>query len=372
MPIFSRNSLGSNVKITANENYSYTDMGRILSECVQNDMTLFNAVLLNDFRENSAIREGTMVSSELTSFREFSAKEAWDGLKKKLKKLWEKIKGVFNQVYAKMTVWFVRYGKAFVAANRKILANKTGLDDCKIPVFYRIKIAPNKFSKVLKDKVSEGFKDFKVDYSDDEDKEVDSDTTLELLLGAILGKHESVSASEFAEEYKDLCVEEIKDKTYKEIKNKGADYNKLFADITGKGEAIKDLKKLRTDIEDSIKKAMNIVDKASKEEKETNAYKNATKAISAFERAATMVTKNGISVIRNQVSNARQIVGKLVAYNPTKESAVLEMAAWCEGADDFAEVDDIPAEEINADDVQSDPDVEVNINVDDDGNECTK
>ena len=102
MPIYARNSLGSDVKITANENYSYADMGRILSECVQNDQTLFNAVLLNDFKENAAIREGTMVSSELQSFREFSVKEAWGGLKKKLQKLWEKIKGVFRQVYAKL------------------------------------------------------------------------------------------------------------------------------------------------------------------------------------------------------------------------------------------------------------------------------
>ena len=368
MPIFSRNSLGSNVKITANENYSYTDMGRILSECVQNDMTLFNAVLLNDFRENSAIREGTMVSSELTSFREFSAKEAWDGLKKKLKKLWEKIKGVFNQVYAKLTVWFVRYGKAFVAANRKILANKTGLDDCKIPVFYKIKNNPYEVSKKLKEEIPKFLQETKEAHRSEE---MDVDSTLERVLGRTLGE-ESVSASEFAKAFKDHCVEEIKDKTYKEIKNIGAGYEKLFADITGKGEAIKALKKLRTDIEDSIKKAMNVVDKASKEEKEQNLYKNLSTSISAFERAATMVTKNGISVIRNQVSNARQIVGKLVAYNPTKESAVLEMAAWCEGADDFAEVDDIPAEEINADDVQSDPDVEVNINVDDDGNECTK
>lgn len=69
MPIYARNSLGSNEKITANENYSYADMGRILSECVQNDQTLFNAVLMNDFKENAAIREGTMVSSELQSFR---------------------------------------------------------------------------------------------------------------------------------------------------------------------------------------------------------------------------------------------------------------------------------------------------------------
>ena len=64
MPIYNRNSV-SNISVVANESYGYADMGRILSECVANDMVLFNTVIRNDFKENTAIREGTMVASEI-------------------------------------------------------------------------------------------------------------------------------------------------------------------------------------------------------------------------------------------------------------------------------------------------------------------
>lgn len=366
MPIFERNSLGSNVKITVNENYSYADMGRILSECVQNDMTLFNAVLLNDFKENTALREGTMVSSELTSFREFSVKEAWGGLKKKLQKLWEKIKGVFRQVYSKLTVWLVRNGKAFVAMHRKTLANKTGLDSCKIPVFVYLKKSPDIPMNSLVSQASafkSGWKSTK--YAD----ETSSESFLnEMLSDAVTS---GTTADNFNEKYKETFYTEVKDTTYAEVK-KTYSYEKLFDKITSKSDSIKKLKELEKKADSAIKSAMKAIDSASKDDKDNKDYKDASNKVSAFERAVTLLTRAGIKAIRDEVSNARQIIGKLVAYSPKAENAVLEEMAWLEGADDFAEVDDIPAEEINADDVQSDPDVEINVTVDDDGNECSK
>ena len=368
MPIYARNSLGSDMKVTANENYSYADMGRILSECVQNDMTLFNAVLLNDFKENTAIREGTMVSSELTAFREFSVKEAWGGLKKKLQKLWEKIKGVFRQVYAKLTVWLVRNGKAFVAMHRKTLANKTGLADCKIPVFVRVKKGPD----IILAKVTTPAQSFANDWKT---RKYADETSVESLLNKFLSDAvgTGTTADNFNEKFKEECIEEVKDTTFGKLP--GTSLDKLFDKITGKSDAIKNLKKMEKNADKAVKTAMKAVDSASKEDKEesnSKSYKDASNTLSAYERALTMVTRAGIQAIRSEVSSARQVIGKLVAYGPSKESAVLEEMAWLEGADDFATVDEIPAEEINADDVQSDPDVEINVTVDDDGNECSK
>ena len=370
MPIFSRNSLGSDVKITANENYSYADMGRILSECVQNDMTLFNAVLMNDFKENAAIREGTMVASELTSFREFSVKEAWGGLKKKLQKLWEKIKGVFRQVYAKLTVWFVRHGKAFVAANRKILANKSGLDSCKIPVYYKRKSGKD-FANISKDIADRAEKAIKGYASGTTETDVESFTNT--LLRTTVNNGET-TASTYAADFKKDVFDEVKDTTWAEVK-KTSKLEDLFATISTGGKQIKDLKKLERETDRHIKDMIKSLDKkanGTEDKAESASYTNASKACSAYERAVTLTTRACIAAVRTEIGNARQIVGKLVAYTPTKESAVLEEMAWLEGADDFAEVDDIPAEEINADDVQSDPDVEINVTVDDDGNECSK
>lgn len=373
MPIFERNSLGSNVKITANENYSYADMGRILSECVQNDMTLFNAVLMNDFKENTALREGTMVSSELTSFREFSVKEAWGGLKKKLQKLWEKIKGVFRTVYSKLTVWFVRNGKAFVAMNRKVLANKTGLNNCKIPVYYDRKQGVD-FSKIATDlcndakKAIEGYKSG----TGETDAESFTNSLLRSAVHSVNGMSDA-TASNFTEKFKENAFNKIEGKTFGELPCK---VEELFGLIENGGKAMKDLRKLEKDTDRAIKEVIKSVDKKSSEkdadEASSASYKNASTACSAYERAVTITCRSCIAATRMEIGNARQVIGKLVAYSPKAENAIYEEMAWLEGADDFATADDIPAEEINADDVQSDPDVEINVTVDDDGNECSK
>ena len=371
MPIFERNSLGSNVKITANENYSYADMGRILSECVQNDMTLFNAVLLNDFKENTAIREGTMVSSELTSFREFSIKEAWGGLKKKLQKLWEKIKGVFRTVYAKLTVWLVRNGKAFVALHRKTLANKTGLGNCKIPKYKKRKAGfkPEEIpGKLTGQATNFANLDFKNSYAVGT-KSVDEE--LKWMLGNT-GVGKDVTPDNYEEAFMKAAFEDVTDAKFSEL---GVKVEELFNNITTKSKSIKDLKTAERNADKAIKSAISSLDKAAKEEQnkeQQDMYKSASMKCSAFERAITITTRCAIKAIRTGVAQDRQVIGKLVAYSPKAENAVLEEMAWLEGADDFAEVDDIPAEEINADDVQSDPDVEINVTVDDDGNECSK
>lgn len=371
MPIYARNSLGSDVKITANENYSYADMGRILSECVQNDQTLFNAVLMNDFKENAAIREGTMVSSELQSFREFSVKEAWGGLKKKLQKLWEKIKGVFRQVYAKLTVWLVRNGKAFVAMHRKTLANKTGLDSCKLPKVMVPKT--DKFDDPVKS-VTRNARTYIAGAKSGDT--FGSDNTTELTNKYLSEGIPGATAENISTKFKEWAFEEKTNTTWGSVKSSFNGIEGLFTTITAKSDAIKKLKKSEKEIDKSIKEVMRAIDEGSKKEgiaeAQSKAYKNASAACSAYERAITLLTRATIQAVKTNVSQARMIVGKLVAYGPTKESALYEEMAWLEGADDFATADDIPAEEINADDVQSDPDVEINIDVDDDGNECSK
>lgn len=363
MPIYSRNSVGSDIHITANENYSYADMGRILVECTQNDMIVFNAAMRNDFKENAAIREGTMVSSELTTFREFSIKEAWGNLKEKLKKLWEKIKGVFRQVYAKLTVWLVRNGKMFVAMHRKTLANKTGLDKVKIPKFYHIKKDPAIAMGAITTQANSFASGWKT-------RKWEEEQTAEKLVNEYLSNAvcDGTTADNLSENFKKTFVEETNDTTYGAIKGT-ADFNQLFDKITSKSDSIKKLKKMEKESDKAIKTAMKAVDSASKEKDKAedkqaqHDYKNASASLSAFERCVTLICRQGIQTIKAEVANARQIIGKLAAASPNNESALLEQMAWFEGADDFATQEDIPAEEINADDVQSDPDVVVNVEV---------
>ena len=113
------------------------DFGRILSETYANDMKVFNVGLARDFKEATAINENTMVSSELRALREISVKEAWKGLVEKLKRLWAKIKAVFRNAYAKLSVWINRSNKLYVAQNRKAIEKKN-CDGCKLPKYRRV------------------------------------------------------------------------------------------------------------------------------------------------------------------------------------------------------------------------------------------
>lgn len=372
MPIYSRNSVGSDITITANENYSFSDMGRILVESAQNDMLVFNAALKNDFKENAAIREGTMVSSELSSFREFSVKEAWGNLKAKLKKLWEKIKGVFRQVYAKLTVWLVRNGKAFVALHRKTLANKTGLDSVKIPKYYARKSGA--FEKDLAGEIKKDFDDkfgekgfgTIAGTTDRRTAEAQTNEMLTKVLKAVGGGE--TTADGFAEAYKKAVFTEMTDTTWGEVKKAVGSLEALFTNISGRSDAIKKLKKQEKDADKAIRAAISTLNSKEKKAEDNikgsgENFKSASTTCSAFERAITLCTRSQIAAIKTSVQQDRMVVGKLVAASPNKESALMEQMAWFEGADDFATQEDIPAEEVNAEDIQSDPDVVVNIEV---------
>ena len=378
MPIYSRNSVGSAIHIAANENYSYQDFGRVLVESVQNDMIVFNAALRNDFKENAAIREGTMIASELTSFREFSVKEAWANLKEKLKKLWEKIKGIFRQVFAKLTVWLVKNGNAFVAMHRKTLASKPNLGKTKVPKYLKAK--ESAFAANLADPIIKGYNDA---FSKSEtgnvsgDKEYSStDEHVNTWLKKALGNMDGVTADNFAEKSKEYYFEEMKDTTFASI---GVSLESLFNNITSRSKRIKDLKKAEKDFDAAVKKAIKKLDDAAKkydkaegktdEEKDLNKslstqYKNASKVTSSYERAVTIATRANINAIKTSVKQDRMLVGLLAAASPTQEAYFI----MAEGADDFDSHEDYSPEEINDPEVQADPDVVINVNVDDD--EC--
>ena len=378
MPIYSRNSVGSAIHIAANENYSYQDFGRVLVESVQNDMIVFNAALRNDFKENAAIREGTMLASELTSFREFSVKEAWANLKEKLKKLWEKIKGIFRQVFAKLTVWLVKNGNAFVAMHRKTLASKPNLGKTKIPKYLMSKddAFGKDMAKTITDEYNSKFKDGST--GDSYSNELSStDDLLNAVLRKAIGNN-SVTADNFAEKAKEFYFEEKKDITYDAIKA-SVPLEKLFNNITSRSKRIKDLKKAEKDFDAAVKKAIKKLDDEAKkydkaegktdEEKSENKsnairYKNASKVTSMYERAVAIVTKANINAIKTSVKQDRMLVGLLAAASPTQEAYFI----MAEGADDFDSQEDYSPEEINDPEVQADPDVVINVNVDDD--EC--
>lgn len=369
MPIYSRNS-ASNMTVVANENYSYQDMGRILVESAQNDMLLFNAVLRSDFQEQAAITEGTMVASELQSFREEAKNGFWTGLKAKLKKLWEKIKGVFRSAYAKLTVWLVRNSKMFGAAARKTLATKPGLDKVKIPMYTKYNEA-NLTSDVT-EKLATSVEELIPAALEGKSDPVNGFDINRILDKAIPG----ATSENLNDKFKAfVTVKEYKDATVGEI---GLKYDTLLANITTQSSRLKAIKKAEKSADNSVKRAIKVIDRAAKaaegkDEASRVGYSAASKVCSNYETALSRISALQLAAIKNSIAQDRQVIGKMMAAAPVSESAdILETVAWLEGADEVNDAIEAPVSDEELKDAVEDAaaeGVEIEINVDTNG-EC--
>lgn len=372
MPIFSGNRVSAgSMSIVANENYGEHDFGRILYECALNDSMVFNSALLREFKEVEAVREGTMMESELRSFQEFSAKEAWNGLKEKMKKLWEKIKGIFKQVTAKLAVWFVRNGKAYVKANKHLLT--ADVAGCKIPK-YRKKT--EKYDRMINNSLARTVKD--IDFSKAQstggsyqNASRTADEIAKMIYLNIFG--ESVDASNVNKAFMDAAFDKENTEPV-EFGKLGVSVAQLFEVIGNGKKPIKDLKKAESEADKSIKKVIKEIEKAKSKVKEgesTDSYSNASKYCTAYQSVLTNATKALIAMVKFDVKQSRAVIAKLAAYSPVKESALFEMSCWMEAAEEVEEeLDSVDPADAEADDVKveidisSDEGVDVEVNED--------
>lgn len=378
MPIYSRNRVGGvGATVTANESYSDHDIGRIMYESAINQDRIFNAALARDFKEIDGTRNGTMLESELTAFREFSVKEAWANLKAALKKFWEKIKGVFRAAYAKLSVWVVRNGKAFVKLHRKaILA--ANVKDTKIPKYRKRKGA------AIDDSLQKAAKALDIDKAL-AGGVADASDAVKAKLGTVIGKT-SCDPADFRTEYMDYMFEAVQsDETCGSLGLDSTGAKTKLMDIvcgTASDASTKDLQKaakaadkhlakLIKDIDSAAAKATKDLEGDAKTAK-ADQYGNASKYVSAEQTATAAITKAQISAIKFSIKQARMVLGKMVAAGSgaKNEGALDEMSCWFEGADDFDSHEDVDPAEINAEDVASDPDVVVNIDVEANTDDC--
>ena len=375
MPIFSSNRVygaGNGNTVVAAEGYTENDFGRILTECAINDMRLFNAAIAQDFKEAQAMNEGTMVASEIQAFQEASVKEAWKGIIAKLKKLWEKIKGVFKNVYAKLSLWLNRNTKAYIAQHKKALLNKD-LKACPIP-----KYAPHSDLTTI-----DGYDNIKIP----EIKKIVDIVKGQKIFAA--GYDPDYSGPDYAEK---LSADDIYNKmvegyfrkpdekrTFGDLNGEGVTLDSIFKNLSGSSDYLKALSKMSksadrifSQIVKSAEKRAKEFDKAGDSENSTG-YSEASKRVSRMQSQITAVTSAVIRVLKKGISEDRALIATLVAYNPAKtESAMLEFA-YATGFDALHEetegetMEDIEAaakeEGINIDiTVSGDVDADVTVN----------
>jgi hypothetical protein len=333
--------------IVANENYTNTiDAELILIESHQNDMAIFEAVLANDFAEAVAMNEGTLLESELSAITEGSVGDFFNKIKEFLKKVWEKIKGIFKAFMVKLTSVITKDNKEFV---NKYKADVLKKDLSKMKYKYAKPIPGAAIT--VKDDVDEALINSLKGKSAEEvnkivEDRVEDDKLLEDLLSASIGD-KSTSAADYAKDAHEHLYEDVEEEeglptsllstiiselttakdSIKKVTDEQKRIDKIFSDkIKNVERRQKEIVAGYSDIKDDKMKAAN---KAKQDNKMAQA--NAEyKIVQVFQNAATKAVAAELEGVKYGIKQFRAIFAKAAAYNPKakNESAVLEEAVY--------------------------------------------
>ena len=196
--------LSSNYTVEAAEGYPGGIGCQIAAlEAVQTDFSFLTAFVQSDAREIGMVREGAG-NEEMYSMLEGAISDAWDKLKEWVKKIWEKIKGIFKSFIARLEDFMGKNGYAYYEKYRKILFDGTPIKDLKAK-YSKVNdtalsdlLTGLKMSKVLPDALR-SYNTVEVNDDKDQSEIVDE------YLGKMLG--ESTDRKSFKKDFHDKCFE---------------------------------------------------------------------------------------------------------------------------------------------------------------------
>lgn len=349
-------------EIVANENY-YGVVGacQMMLEGFQNDQAIFESVLAADFMEAVAVQEGAV---EYSVVNEASVSGFIDKLKELVKKIWEKIKGLFQTFMTKINNVVIRDNKKFVDKYKKEVLSKN-LSKMK----YKWAEPKEAGFKVLTEqlevsKVTDAM-DRCVGLSIDELKKLGEKASDNELLEEILG----TEVKEYAKEMHEKCFDD-------EEEIEGLDSSRLtdcMDTLINSKTSLKNIEKAKTAADKAFNEMLKSIDKArnnvlkhvpgkgegekvkgSIDKDGTYAYSYSTggdKAKSANDNAMTQLntmhkvvsvantamSKASASLIaetKYMIKQARRVFAQAASFNP---KAVKESALLVEAAGDAAE-----------------------------------
>ena len=346
-------------------------IGRCMYESTVNDCILGESLLMQDFNEVRAMREGTVLESEMRVMQENVVTDFFKKCKELLIKLGKKIAGIFRQVYAKLTQWFVRSGKAYVKMHRKTVLSKN-INNLEIKKYRKPK---NFDTNYYVNKVSTMFNGFKANakanYDQDRaiglklDKNIDE--TVKLFL-------DNTEPSELYDTMMEKAYDDEETVSGSDIKGQ---LTKILSNVETGSKTIRDLKKAEKNFKDSIKKAQNTVDKIEREAGKENLEGKDKEVsdsiiarfrvcISGYQQAMNVATSATIRVLKFGIKQDRSVIAQIVAYTPKAENGLLMREAAEDAADEVDEILDSPAEEDVADGMPEFEDVGTDDSGDDD------
>ena len=265
--------LSGNYTVEAAEGYSGGIGCQFASlEAAQTDFSFLTAFVQSDAREIGMVREGAG-DENIHTMLEGAISDAWNKLKEWVKKIWEKIKGIFKAFIARLEDFMGKNGYAYFEKYKKVLYDGTPIKDLKAKYS---KVNDNQLTtlltgrdleKVLPDALDDNGKDI-VKVNDDKDQSEIVDEYLEKML-----LNNSTDKKSFKKDFHDMCFEtEI---TEDLESGKIPEYIKYISD---KNSIIEKFEKQRDTIDKSFNKISKSIDKmASKALDDKIKHKSNTK-----------------------------------------------------------------------------------------------
>ena len=334
--------LSSNYTVEAAEGYSGGIGCQIAAlEAAQTDFSFLTAFVESDAREIGMVREGAGVE-EMHAMLEGAISDAWNKLKEWVKKIWEKIKGIFKAFIARLEDFMGKNGYAYFEKYRKVLYDGTPIKNLKAKYS---KVDDKELEKLLigrelENVLPDAFDDKAVVVNDDKDQSEIVDEYLEKMLG------ESTDKKSFKKDFHDKCFDT--ESTEDLESGKIPEYVKYISD---KKSIIEKFEKQRDNIDKGLKKISSSIDKMAskalddkvknksntndegfyattdyvgfgKDNKPDKAYKNASQSriaraqrrASAVQSALTSYNSAAMEAGKFAISQSRRLAAVIVAY----------------------------------------------------------
>ena len=220
-------------------------------EAAQTDFSFLTAFVQSDAREIGMVREGAG-DETIHTMLEGAISDAWNKLKEWIKKIWEKIKGIFKAFIARLEDFMGKNGYAYFEKYKKVLFDGTPIKDLKAK--YN-KVNDNQLTTLLTGRdlekiLPDAFDDKTVVVNDDKDQS----EIVDEYLGKMLG--ESTDKKSFKKDFHDKCFES--ESTEDLESGKIQEYVKYISD---KKSIIEKFEKQRDTIDKSLNKISKGIDK---------------------------------------------------------------------------------------------------------------
>lgn len=299
MPIYSKNRPAYANEGAITKSYGANDAGIILYESCVNDGILFDAIVNHDRNEINAIKEGTILESEIKALNEEASETIFQKLHSRLDALWQKIKKLCSDIGNKIAAYIFGSGKAFAKDFRdtRDAYEKSGKKASRVS----LTVPDFKFNVSIK--YDEAYRSF----ASKEDKP-DKAAIIAHDLAECVGHGGTLTPKQF-----NSYIDEKAFKTQSNVSPNDDIVDEMLSYVESAKESIKAIKETEKKAEEEIKKAKSDVKEKAKENKDKTNMLLDLGLLTTKEQTIGIATNASLRLVKNNVSCCRKALGVIKA-----------------------------------------------------------